>query len=246
MKTKRRHCVTMATVVLGIGTLLIACLWVNGPAAAQEAVQAPPPPPQPDQMGVYPPPPPPVPPQAGDVGQDFGRGPQAFRPGPRGGRGGQGFGPGPQAGPRQGFGPGPQQNQCPYGPRDGQCPGYGRAPRGRFERPGGQRWMQGGPRGGWNGPGPQGRFGGPGFRPDPDEVFDRMDANGDGVVSRDEFGTFHREFGPPRPPMGPPPGGGEFGREDRPQPLELSRAQWRELPAGKWVPGFQREPPARE
>lgn len=117
-------------------------------------------------------------------------------PGARGEHGDRADGPGD---PRQGLGvdrgPGPRQGLAP-----GRGPGAGDGPRqfgqagqdapiriGRGERPpqDGQR-----PRGPMN----------------PDAVFDSIDANNDGTVSREEFSAH-------RPPMGPPPGG---GRGERP------------------------------
>ena len=52
--------------------------------------------------------------------------------------------------------------------------------------------------------GPEGRRGGPaGPPPDPSEVFDRFDADGDGSLSREEFLKLTEEMRPPRPPRGP-------------------------------------------
>jgi len=93
---------------------------------------------------------------------------------------------------------GPQRGH--HGP-DGQCRGPQRA----FDRP---RGPWGGPAHEWNGP--QGTrdgesrmpFGPPDRdrRPDPDALFTRIDANSDGMISKDEFRGFHERQRPPHPP----------------------------------------------
>jgi hypothetical protein len=102
---------------------------------------------------------------------------------------------------------------------DGQRP----RPRGGFDGP---REPRPEPFRGWNGPHVRGGFGemppqsewsavnpAPPEQParlqcpDPDRLFSRMDANGDGMISREEFRNFGIRQLPPRPPMQEPPQG---------------------------------------
>ena len=76
---------------------------------------------------------------------------------------------------------------------------------------------QGGPEGR---PAPRERFRGdedhkdnenPPRPPDPDAIFSRIDANGDGMISKEEFRDFHQNHRPPHPPMGGRPDDGQPG-----------------------------------
>lgn len=81
---------------------------------------------------------------------------------------------------------------------------------GRGDGPGGERGRAGG-RPGFGGPGEGGPRGGP---PAPEEIFREIDADGDGVISQEEFLSHHEERFGGRGPGGPPDmnrGGGEFG-----------------------------------
>jgi hypothetical protein len=88
------------------------------------------------------------------------------------------------------------------GMRDGQCPrGEGFGPR------------QGGRQDGFEPPRP----------PDPDTVFNNMDKDRDGKLSKEEFRSLAEQFGPPRPPMNggsddrrPAPPQRPFPQDDRP------------------------------
>ena len=127
-------------------------------------------------------------PEAGERGQ-------GFPPPPRGEHGVRGEGPdGPRHGLDSDKGPGPRRGVAP-----GRGPGAGDGPR-QFGQPGqdapirigrGERPPQDGQR-------PRGPM-------NPDAVFDSIDANNDGTVSREEFSAH-------RPPMGPPPGAGRGPR----------------------------------
>lgn len=130
--------------------------------------------------------------------------------------------PGPGFGPQR-FG-GPEANEtCPGCPGcDAQCP---RGPRAgaqgaddRDRGPRGQRFgAQGAEDRGFGPQGPRGMAGGtPPGPPDPELIFERMDADNDNAVSRDEFVRFHAEHRPPHPPMHARRDGEQFRRPQGP------------------------------
>lgn len=110
----------------------------------------------------------------------------------------------------------------PGGPPGGRGPSEGWEERSwdRQERP---RW--GGPEGGWHGGPPGGPPMGP--PPAPEEIFDSIDSDGDGSISKEEFTEHHQQrhaggFGPPphppRPGMDGPPGEGPGRMQGPPHP----------------------------
>lgn len=173
--------------------------------------------PPPNDPGIAPPPPTPEGQPAPPPPHRFGRGPGAVGPPPEGGQLGQcpnpqGTGPhgphfdrpgppdrfrggqrpdGPgQFGPPRGPG-GPGQFGPPPGAPGFQAPqGFGG--HGQFGPP------PGGPGfGPPQGPGGPGQFGPPpGLPPDPGALFDQMDSNHDGSVTREEFNAFHEQMRP--------------------------------------------------
>ncbi|MBI4559019.1 MAG: hypothetical protein HY706_15660 [Candidatus Hydrogenedentes bacterium] len=181
MNRKKWYQGTLATLAMGASFYLASSAWVCREASAQGN------PPPPPNVGAYdqpagpPPPPPPSDPQG------FGR------PGPRG---------------SEGFGPRP--NQQHFGP-----PMPTRNLEGQHSRPGGAfagpRGPHPGPGGPWNAPQevcvgerpmPPQRPDRP-QPPDPETLFMRIDTNGDGLISREEFRDFHHRQRPPQSPMDP-------------------------------------------
>jgi hypothetical protein len=165
-------------------------------------------------------PPPPHGPSSHGGQQDYGAPPPP--PG-----GGQGFDRGHRPGPRHG--PSFQDGRRGYGtppPRHGSDGmGRGPAPGGRDRRDSyGQpapspRGVDFGGRRGAGAGGPDGHR-----PPPPEQMFEDMDANGDGMLSRNEFMQFHERHRPPhgprgqRPPSSPPESSGEEGQPPRGRP----------------------------